>query len=90
MVRSADQRPTGRPAPGQSTFFLTEPTVQKIAEGKKVSPAQVVLSWAVQRGTVVIPKSENIERMKANITVRVFCLPYPWLQNYSQLVPFSS
>lgn len=51
-------------------MFLTEPTVTAIAEKLHATPAQVVLSWGVQRGTPVIPKSENEERMKANITVR--------------------
>lgn len=61
----------GRPPPGQSeTVFFREPTITSLAEKLGLTPAQIVLSWGVQRGTVVIPKSENDERMKANITVR--------------------
>ncbi|EIN03934.1 Aldo/keto reductase [Punctularia strigosozonata HHB-11173 SS5] len=60
--------PLGRPLPGQSqTVFATEPTITRIAEKLEVTWAQVVLSWGVQRGTSVIPKSENDDRMKANL-----------------------
>ena len=45
-------------------------TVLKIAEKDGVTPGQILLSWGVQRGTSVIPKSENQERLKQNITVR--------------------
>lgn len=64
-------RGAGRPLPGQAKpIFFTDPDVLGIAERLGASPAQVVISWGVQRGMVVIPKSENVERMKANITVR--------------------
>lgn len=56
---------------GRSTIFLEDKTVQDVAEKNKASPAQVVLSWAVQRGTIVVPKSEDGGRMLANITVRL-------------------
>ncbi|KAI0044266.1 Aldo/keto reductase [Auriscalpium vulgare] len=49
--------------------LLTNPTILSIAKERGVTPAQVLLSWGVQRGTAVIPKSENEERMKANITL---------------------
>ncbi|EPQ55782.1 aado/keto reductase [Gloeophyllum trabeum ATCC 11539] len=46
-----------------------EPIAQKYTKslGKQVSTAQIALSWLVQRGVVVLPKSENEGRMKANI-----------------------
>jgi glycerol 2-dehydrogenase (NADP+) len=50
---------------------MEDKTVQDVAEKNKASPAQVVLSWAVQRGTIVVPKSEDEGRMLANITVRL-------------------
>jgi len=53
---------------GQSVFF-TEPDIVGIAEKHKATPAQVVISWGVQRGTIVIPKSEKPERIKENITL---------------------
>ena len=38
-----------------------------IAKDKDISPAQVILAWAVNRGTSVIPKSVNPERLKQNL-----------------------
>ena len=35
---------------------------------------QVVLRWGVQRGCAVIPKSENLGRMKDNLAVEGFTL----------------
>ncbi|KAJ7350394.1 aldo/keto reductase [Mycena albidolilacea] len=54
---------------GRSTIFMEDKMVQDVAEKNKASPAQVVLSWAVQRGTIVVPKSEDEGRMLANITL---------------------
>jgi len=47
--------------------FATEPSVLKIAQQKGASVAQVLLSWGVQRGTAVIPKSLNETRQKENL-----------------------
>ncbi|KZT24927.1 Aldo/keto reductase [Neolentinus lepideus HHB14362 ss-1] len=51
---------------GQSAriFF---PALEPIASKYSVTAAQIALSWGVQRGTAVIPKSENEGRMKANL-----------------------
>lgn len=43
------------------------PIVTEIAEELGVSPAQVVLSWGAQRGTNILPKSSNPDRMRANM-----------------------
>lgn len=64
--------PIGQPAPGQKSLLLTDETVVEIAGKHGVEPAQVALSWGVQKGWVVVPKSENVERMKKNITVCLF------------------
>ena len=45
------------------------PEVNAIATAHSKSSAQVLLRWAVQRGTVAIPKSSKIERVIENITV---------------------
>lgn len=47
-------------------FLHEHPLIRSIAETNNISTAQVVLSWANQRGIVVIPKSENEERIKQN------------------------
>ena len=49
--------------------LLQDSTIKRIAEKTKSSVGQVLLSWAVQRGTVAIPKSAKEERIKQNITV---------------------
>ncbi|KAF7298090.1 Aldo-keto reductase [Mycena chlorophos] len=54
---------------GRSTIFFEDPTIQKLAEKNNCTTAQIVLSWGVQRGTSVVPKSENPERLLANITL---------------------
>lgn len=46
--------------------LLENPTVQAIAHTHGCSPAQVLLSWSLQRGTAVIPKSTNPERLAEN------------------------
>jgi len=48
---------------------MENPVIKSLAEKNNASPAQIVLGWAVQRGTVAIPKSEDKARMIANITL---------------------
>ncbi|KAI7776492.1 hypothetical protein LA080_005321 [Diaporthe eres] len=61
--------PIGQPAPGQVSPLLTDESVKEIAKKHGVTEGQAVLSWAVQHGIVVVPKSENPERIKANISL---------------------
>jgi len=49
--------------------FLSDPEVIKVAEKNKITPAQVAISWLVQRGVIPVPKSANPERLKQNITL---------------------
>jgi methylglyoxal/glyoxal reductase len=44
-------------------------TILSVAEKYKKSPAQILIRWALQHGTVVIPKSSNKERIKENTEV---------------------
>jgi diketogulonate reductase-like aldo/keto reductase len=55
------------PLGGGSVRFLEDPIVTGLAEKKKMTPAQIVLSWLMQRGIVVIPKSTNLVRMTQNL-----------------------
>jgi len=47
--------------------LLEDPTIAEIAAKHDVTPAQVLLSWAIHRGTAVIPKSVNPERIEQNL-----------------------
>lgn len=69
--------PLGQPAPGVQSPLLTDETIVEIADKRGVDVGQVILSWMVQHGIVVVPKSENPERIKKNITVSqtIFSIP---------------
>jgi diketogulonate reductase-like aldo/keto reductase len=51
---------------GMVTKTLKLPVVQKISKKLKITPAQVIISWHVQRGTVVLPKSVDPGRISEN------------------------
>jgi len=53
---------------------LTHPTITGIAERLGRTPAQVIIRWHLEHGTVVIPKSENPERIRSNVQVEDFTL----------------
>jgi 2,5-diketo-D-gluconate reductase A len=48
---------------------MGDETIGSIAERLGRTRAQVVLRWQVQRGIVVIPKSDSHERMEENLTI---------------------
>jgi D-xylose reductase len=64
--------PLGMAQPGESV--MGNPAVTDIATAHGRSPAQVCLRWAVQRGTVAIPKTQRPERLKENLAVFDFVL----------------
>lgn len=47
--------------------LLSHPVIKKLAEKHKINAGQVALGWAVQNEYVVIPKSVNEDRMRANL-----------------------
>jgi diketogulonate reductase-like aldo/keto reductase len=49
--------------------LFDEPVIKKIAEKHGKSTAQVLLSWALGRETIAIPKSVTPERLKENLDV---------------------
>lgn len=54
---------------GQSGGELTDPVVTGLAEKYGKTPAQVLLRWAVDNGTIVFPKSVRRERLEENFAV---------------------
>ncbi|CAN6669347.1 glycerol 2-dehydrogenase (NADP(+)) [Trichomonascus vanleenenianus] len=49
--------------------IVDHPTVLEVANRLNAQPANVLLSWAIQRGTSIIPKSVNPDRIKSNLNV---------------------
>lgn len=59
--------PLGSDMPkGEAPNVMHDPVIAKIASQHKVTHAQVLLAWALQRGTSAIPKSVNPERIRQN------------------------
>jgi alcohol dehydrogenase (NADP+) len=54
--------------------LLDDPIVLAVAEKHNASPAQVLIAWAMQRGTSVIPKSSSPERLRENFAAAVTAL----------------
>ncbi|XP_008205329.1 glyoxal reductase isoform X2 [Nasonia vitripennis] len=50
-----------------TTNLLEDPVVKKIASELNVSPARVLLKWALQRGLGIIPKAIKSDHIKDNI-----------------------
>lgn len=67
----------GRPAGmrrDDEVRLLEDETVVRVAEALSASPAQVVIAWALGRGTSVIPKSTNPERIANNFAAGALVL----------------
>jgi len=47
--------------------LLADPTIAEIAQANDVTPAQILISWALHRGMSVIPKSVNPNRIAENL-----------------------
>jgi alcohol dehydrogenase (NADP+) len=58
-------RPSQFKDPHEPSLF-ENPTIAEIANANGLAPAQVLIRWAIQRGTSVIPKSVNPLRLKQN------------------------
>lgn len=54
--------------------LLDDPALARIAGRHGVTPAQVVLRWHLDDGTIVIPKSQHRERLASNLDVFRFSL----------------
>lgn len=53
-------------APIAQGRVLDDPVINRVAEARGKTAAQVVLRWHIQRGDIVFPKSVTPERVKAN------------------------
>ncbi len=50
-------------------ILLADKVIAKIAKIHHKTPAQILLNWAIQRGTIAIPKSTKKEHIKNNIEI---------------------
>lgn len=58
-------RSAGMKAADEPNLFQ-HPVIQELAKKHGCSEAQIMIAWAMERGTAVIPKSVNPERQKQN------------------------
>ncbi|MDZ7604731.1 MAG: aldo/keto reductase [Cyclobacteriaceae bacterium] len=59
--------PLGSDLPkGDAPNIMNDPVISAIANNHGTSNAQVLIAWAIQRGTSVIPKSVKPDRIKQN------------------------
>lgn len=68
-----------------SESVMENPVVTRIAQEVERTPAQVLLRWGVQRGTSVIPKTSNTDRMVENLDIFDFELSDQQMQDISNL-----
>ena len=54
------------PLGGEGNTLLSDPRIASLSDYYKVSPAQLILRWNIQRGVVVIPKSIRPQRILEN------------------------
>ncbi|URE48147.1 Aldo/keto reductase family [Musa troglodytarum] len=55
--------------------YSSESPLTQVSKKLNKTPGQVLLKWALQRGTSVIPKSTNADRIKGNIQVFGWAIP---------------
>ena len=67
-------RPDAMKSDREPELFKNE-TIRDIAAKHDLSAAQVMLAWAINRGTIPIPKSINPERQLQNLTAASVELP---------------
>jgi diketogulonate reductase-like aldo/keto reductase len=70
---------------GQS--LLENPSVIAIATTLEKTPAQVVIRWAVQRGTSVVPKSATASRIAQNFDVQAWELSSEDMHTLNNIEP---
>ena len=54
--------------------LMEHEVVRSIASVHDRTPAQILLRWGVQRGTSIVPKSSNVDRLKENLAIFNFTL----------------
>lgn len=68
-----------------SESLLEHENIRTIATAHGRTPAQILLRWGVQRGTSVVPKTANLDRLKENIAIFDFALSDDEMANIASL-----
>lgn len=71
----------------EAASLLEHPVVTAVAAEVGRSPAQVLVRWAIQRGTSVIPKSVTPSRIDANYDVFSWQLSDDHMEKLGSLQP---
>lgn len=69
----------------ESERILAHPTLEHIASTHRKSPAQVALRWAMQRGTIPLPKTQSPDHLRENLDLFDFTLSSEELATISAL-----
>jgi D-xylose reductase len=69
----------------QDEAVMENETVKSIAAVHDRTPAQVLLRWGVQRGTSIVPKTSNVDRLKQNLAIFDFELNDQEMSSISSL-----
>jgi D-xylose reductase len=69
----------------ENDSVMKEQVIRDAATRHKKTPAQVVLHWAVQRGTAAIPKTSKAERLRENLSIFDFELSADEMNAISEL-----
>lgn len=79
--------PLGRAGEVKNTneILIKESIIKEIADNHSKTPAQVLIRWAIERNTIVIPKSTNQEHIKNNSEVFDFKLSSDEMKQISSL-----
>ena len=65
--------------------LLDHPVVHEIANAQGVTPAQILIAWAINRGSMVIPKSSNPARLRENFQAADLELPCDAMDRLAEL-----
>lgn len=69
MLQSVKSQEPGLPT------VMQAPLIHEIASKLNKTPAQILLRWGIQRGTVVLAKSVNEQRIRANLDIVSWSIP---------------
>ena len=67
--------------------MLNDPLIVSLSQKYRVSPAQICLRFAVQRGIIPVPKASSVERIKENLNLWSFKIDVQDMQRLESMPP---